>query len=81
MQNMNLGSEKLKSLMANIIAGKLNEIKDLTAVNQRYATIYRRTKEYQKVQDIIDQYLVKYEKVLQRDQAIAYEDALSNIES
>ena len=78
---MNLGSEKLKSLMANIIAGKLNEIKDLTAVNQRYATIYRRTKEYQKVQDIIDQYLVKYEKVLQRDQAIAYEDALSNIES
>ena len=81
MQNMSLGSEKLKSLMANIIAGKLNEIKDLTAVNQRYATIYRRTKEYQKVQDIIDQYLVKYEKVLQRDQAIAYEDALSNIES
>ena len=81
MQNMNLGSEKLKSLMANIIAGKLNEIKDLTAVNQRYATIYRRTKEYQKVQGIIDQYLVKYEKVLQRDQAIAYEDALSNIES
>lgn len=50
--------------MANIIAGKFNEIKELKVVNQRYATIYRRTKEYQKVQEIIDQYMIKYEKVI-----------------
>ena len=64
MDKLGVCSERLKVLMSTIISGKLNEIKDLKLLNSKYGILYSRTKECDRIQDVVDQYLAKYERIL-----------------
>ena len=51
-------------MISSLISGKFNEIKDLNILNSKYAIIYKRTKENERIQDVVQQYLGKYERIL-----------------
>lgn len=79
MERLNVGSDKLKTMMSTIIKGKFTEIKELTIINPKYAIIYQRTKECERIQDVVDQYLVKYQSILEWAHDESYNHALNEI--
>lgn len=46
MNGLEESASPLKDMMKSIISGRLADIKHLRLINPRYATIYRRTKEF-----------------------------------
>lgn len=64
MERLGVGSERLKILMSAIVTGKLHQIKDLTMINPKYAVLFKRTKECERIQEVVQQYLTKYARVL-----------------
>jgi hypothetical protein len=50
-------------LMSIVIFGKLEDVKDLNMISSKYAVLFKRSKEYLKVEELIDQYSLKYEKI------------------
>lgn len=64
MERLGVGSERLKILMSAIVTGKLHRLKDLTMINPKYAVLFKRTKESERIQEVVQQYLTKYSRVL-----------------
>lgn len=55
--------EVLKASMNGLVFDKLNEVSELKCLNDsRKAREYKKTQDYQKIKQIIDQYEKKYEK-------------------
>jgi hypothetical protein len=46
MEHIGEGTQRLRDLMRVIISGKLSDLKALKLMNPRYATIYKRSKEF-----------------------------------
>lgn len=65
--------------MSIIIKGKFNEIQQLTNINAKYALIFQRTKECERIQDVIQQYINKYQKILDLAEDESYAQALKEI--
>jgi hypothetical protein len=74
------GSARLKEQMKALLAGKLSDLKHLRLIAPRHATIYRRTREFEHIEEVVDQYVFKYAQVLSGESAVAYEDALAGID-
>jgi hypothetical protein len=53
--------------MAAIINGKLKELMDLKVINSKYAPIFRKTKEFERIQSVVEQYNTKYDRILKWD--------------
>lgn len=49
-------------------------------MNPKYAVIFKRTKESERIQEVIQQYLTKYERILKCQGDTTYSQALSDIE-
>jgi hypothetical protein len=66
--------------MRALLAGKLSDLKHLRLIAPRHATLYRRTREFERIEQVIDQYALKYAQVVNGESAVAYEDALAGID-
>ncbi len=67
--------------MKALLAGKLADLKHLRLIAPRHATLYRRSREFERIEQVVDQYAVKYAQVLNGESAVAYEDALNGIDA
>ena len=55
---------ELKGLMTTLIFDKLEEVNSLRNVSSKYSQDYRNTPDYNKINQIIEQYISKYTKDL-----------------
>lgn len=68
-------------LMSIVIFGKLEDVKELNVINSKYAVLFRRSKEFLKVEELIDQYSLKYEKIAKYKNQDDKKEALKAVES
>lgn len=54
----------LKEYMVGLIFEKLTEIQNLTLINDKFKEDFKKTSDYNKLYQIVQQYLVKYQKDL-----------------
>lgn len=55
---------ELKGLMTGLIFDKLEEVNSLRNVSSKYSQDYKKTPDYNKINQIIEQYITKYTKDL-----------------
>lgn len=66
------GSIRLHDQMKAVLAGKLADLKHLRLIAPRHATLYRRSREFERVEQVVDQYALKYAQLLYGECAVAY---------